>query len=79
MFSTSYYFLLIDDVIGLRGIQLFVDAGIPVDRQLIADMTQSVIMERLESMFGFPEPGMGDRGNIVRPLLLFLFFIYFSL
>lgn len=46
----------IDNLIGLQGIQLFIDAGIPVDKDLIRDLVRGVIIERLNILFGYPPP-----------------------
>lgn len=42
--------------IGLGGIQLFVDAGIPVDRDLIAELIRDVVAEQIASTLGYPKP-----------------------
>lgn len=46
----------IEHVIGLQGIQFFVDAGIPVNEDLIRSLLKSVIVEYLETLFGHPPP-----------------------
>ena len=43
-------------VIGLRGIQLFVDAGIPVDTELVRNLIMDVLQEKVASMLGYPKP-----------------------
>ena len=43
-------------MIGLHGIQLFIDAGIPVDRELVTDLVRHVIVEKLDSVYGYPQP-----------------------
>lgn len=42
--------------IGLRGIQLFVDAGIPVDTELVRNLIMEVLQEKVATMLGFPKP-----------------------
>ena len=42
--------------IGLRGIQLFVDAGIPVDADLVRNLIMEVLQEKVSSMVGYPKP-----------------------
>ena len=46
----------IDNIIGLRGIQLFIDAGLPVNKDLITELIRTVISECLETLFGHPKP-----------------------
>ena len=48
-------------MIGLHGIQLFIDAGVPVDRELVTSLIRHVIIERLESIYGYPQPIGRDR------------------
>ena len=42
--------------IGLGGIQLFVDAGVPVDRQLVNDLIRDVVAEKIATLLGYPKP-----------------------
>ncbi|CAB4016296.1 TALPID3 -like [Paramuricea clavata] len=42
--------------IGLRGIQLFVDAGIPVDTELVRNLIMDVLQEKVTTMLGYPKP-----------------------
>jgi len=42
--------------IGLGGIQLFVDAGIPVDRDLVTNLIREVITENVSTILGHPKP-----------------------
>ena len=54
-----FFFLIycfVESVIGLHGLQLFIDAGIPVDRELVSHIIRQVVTERLETLFGYPEP-----------------------
>ena len=53
-FFFIYFFFV--SVFGLRGLQLFIDAGIPVDRELVSHIIRQVVTERLETLFGYPEP-----------------------
>lgn len=50
------FFLLSIGAIGLRGMQLFVDAGIPVDNDLVRNLILEVLREKICSMIGFPKP-----------------------
>uniref|UniRef100_A0A7M6DPA0 TALPID3 n=1 Tax=Clytia hemisphaerica TaxID=252671 RepID=A0A7M6DPA0_9CNID len=52
-----------DQVIGLHGIQLFVDAGVPIDKELVTSLVRNVIIERLESLYGYPQPMGRGRDN----------------
>ena len=40
------------DRIGHRGLQLFVDAGCPVDNNLVRELTREVLLEKLQTMLG---------------------------
>ena len=40
------------DRIGRQGLQLFVDAGCAVDNDLVSQLTQQVLLEKIQSMFG---------------------------
>ncbi|XP_068730212.1 TALPID3 protein-like isoform X1 [Montipora capricornis] len=42
--------------IGLGGIQLFVDAGLPVDRDLVTNLIREVIAENVSTVLGHPKP-----------------------
>lgn len=42
--------------IGLGGVQLFVDAGIPVDRDLVSNLIREVIAENISTILGHPKP-----------------------
>jgi len=46
----------IESFIGLQGMQLFVDAGIPLNQDTVIDVIRHVIIERLEVLFGYPQP-----------------------
>ena len=50
------YFSFYQVAIGLRGIQLFVDAGIPVDTDLVRNLIMEVLQEKVSSMLGYPKP-----------------------
>ena len=56
VFNILIVSILLDHVIGLHGIQMFVDAGIPVDRGLVTELVRHVIVEKLDSVYGYPEP-----------------------
>lgn len=38
--------------IGRSGLQLFVDAGCPVDNSLVRELTREVLQEKIQSMLG---------------------------
>ena len=40
------------DRIGRQGLQLFVDAGCAVDNDLVSQLTQQVLLEKIQSMLG---------------------------
>lgn len=42
--------------IGLDGIQLFIDAGLPVDRELVTNLIREVITENVSTILGHPKP-----------------------
>lgn len=42
--------------IGLGGVQLFVDAGLPVDRDLVTNLIREVITENVSTILGHPKP-----------------------
>ncbi|XP_044179361.1 TALPID3 protein-like isoform X2 [Acropora millepora] len=42
--------------IGLGGVQLFVDAGLPVDRDLVTNLIREVIAENVSTILGHPKP-----------------------
>ena len=42
--------------IGLGGIQLFVDAGVPVDRHLVSELIKDVVAEKIATLLGYPKP-----------------------
>jgi len=48
-------------MIGLQGIQLFIDAGVPVDGRLVTDLVRHVILEKLNSLYGYPQPLAQER------------------
>ena len=50
------YSSLYSAAIGLRGIQLFVDAGIPVDTELVRNLIMDVLQEKVTTMLGYPKP-----------------------
>ena len=54
--STISRFLFSENVIGLKGLQMFVDAGVPIDRNLVDELIRSVLIEMLETMYGYPPP-----------------------
>jgi len=43
---------LITDAIGQSGVQLFVDAGRPVDSALVTALVREVLAEKISAMFG---------------------------
>lgn len=47
------YFIV--DTIGHDGVQLFVDAGRPVDDRLVSALIREVLAEKISSMFGCGE------------------------
>ena len=40
------------DRIGRQGLQLFVDAGCPVDNDLVSELTKQVLLEKIQTMLG---------------------------
>lgn len=36
--------------------QLFIDAGIPLNQDIVIDVIRHVIIERLKVLFGYPQP-----------------------
>ena len=40
------------DRIGRAGLQLFVDAGVPVDNSLVRELTREVLLEKMQTMLG---------------------------
>ena len=40
------------DQIGRAGLQLFVDAGVPVDNNLVRELTREVLLEKVRTMLG---------------------------
>ena len=51
-------------MIGLHGIQLFIDAGIPVDRGLVTELVRHVIIEKLDSVYGYPQPRVSTKESV---------------
>lgn len=47
---------MLSATIGLGGVQLFVDAGIPVDRDLVSNLIREVIAENISTILGHPRP-----------------------
>lgn len=47
--------------IGQDGIQLFIDAGIPVDRELVTNLIREVIAENVSTILGHPKPRASPR------------------
>ena len=45
-----------DDLIGPCGLQLFVDAGLPISSELIYELIRDVIAERIKVLLGHPKP-----------------------
>ena len=45
--------------LGLGGVQLFVDAGLPVDRDLVTNLIREVIAENVSTILGHPKPRTG--------------------
>ena len=43
---------MITDAIGQSGVQLFVDAGRPVDSALVTALVREVLAEKISAMFG---------------------------
>ena len=51
-------------MIGLHGIQMFIDAGIPVDRGLVTELVRHVIIEKLDSVYGYPQPRVSTKESV---------------
>lgn len=47
--------------IGQDGIQLFIDAGIPVDKELVTNLIREVIAENVSTILGHPKPRINPR------------------
>ena len=60
--------------IGLGGIQLFVDAGLPVDRQLVTNLIREVIAENISTVLGHPKPRASSVPSRVSGVFFFLLF-----
>ena len=58
---------LTGNVLGLDGMQLFIDAGIPVNRGLISALVKDVISERLDILFGYPKEAKQETQPEVQP------------
>ena len=52
--------------IGLSGIQLFIDAGLPVDRDLVSGLIREVIEEKITTVLGHPKPTARLVSSVVR-------------
>lgn len=60
--------------IGLGGIQLFVDAGLPVDRELVTNLIREVIAENISTILGHPKPRASSVLPRVSGVLYFVLF-----
>lgn len=60
--------------IGQDGIQLFIDAGIPVDRELVTNLIREVIAENVSTILGHPKPRASPRPSRVSELFHWSFF-----
>lgn len=52
----QFIYLLHSAAVGLRGMQLFVDAGIPLDAELVRNLITEVLQEKVAAMLGYPKP-----------------------
>jgi len=53
--------------IGHRGMQLFVDTGVPVDGALVNRLASEVLMDTIRTMLGERPPGAMGQGQEVAP------------
>ncbi|XP_012556289.2 TALPID3 protein isoform X1 [Hydra vulgaris] len=44
----------IENIIGLKGLQMFVEAGVPIDSNLVDELIRSVLLDMLVAMYGHP-------------------------
>lgn len=65
--------------IGLGGIQLFIDAGLPVDRDLVTNLIREVIAENVSTILGHPKPRASSLPLRVSDAFPFLFCCFVGL
>ena len=68
-------FSVLAAAIGLDGIQLFIDAGLPVDRELVTNLIREVITENVSTILGHPKPRATPRPSRVSKLFFFRFVV----
>ncbi|XP_065660743.1 TALPID3 protein isoform X6 [Hydra vulgaris] len=53
----------IENIIGLKGLQMFVEAGIPIDSNLVDELIRSVLLDMLVAMYGHPPQFITDNSK----------------
>lgn len=79
LLPSSFFFFFFSDLaatIGLGGIQLFIDAGIPVDRDLVTNLIREVIAENVSTILGHPKPRARQLSSRVSEIFFLLLFVF---